>query len=372
MKFKLNLNEETLGDRISKQEGEEAGMSPEEVAAANRAAAQLDDAEIVDGITNGDIERELGRMLKSAKRQQRIAARGGDPEFPALLLVGEAGTGKTSRVKDWCKKKGINCIVKLTSTMDDTDLGGAVTSDKNHEVAVRLASTEFDGLDEPDSILFLDEYNRGAQGVRQTLLNVINDHWIPDVREKGHRRYFPNLLFTVCAMNPDSEGYNVGDSLDRAERSRMKRLDVAADPKAAEAFFTRKFNVEIQHADDEEEAKEYEGRLAIAQTLLKHPSFKFDTSADSDESEENGNGLILNSRTLLKLLEDSDGTKDDFLDQWNSWCNSLKKPMAERILADYVDVDDKANDALKYGDAQPVFKERESSIWDQLETNGAV
>ena len=370
MKFK-KLDEETLGDRISAKEAEEAGISQEEANRINAAAVQLDDAEIVDEITDGDIERALDKALKTSLRQQKIAEKGGDPEYQALLLVGEAGTGKTSRVKDWAKKRGINCIVKLTSTMDDTDMGGAVTADKNHEVAVRLASTEFDGLEAPKSILFLDEYNRGATGVRQTLLNVINDHWIPDVRENGGRRYFPNLLFCICAMNPD-DGYNTGDALDRAERSRLRRIDVKADPRAARGFFKRKYEFELGNADDQSEVRESEGRLKIAQTLLTHPSFSFDDSESSMESEEVGNGQILNSRSLAKLLDASDGTKEDFLDLWDSYCNSLKKPMVERILANYTDVQDKANDALKYGKAKPVFKQKEKSLWNDIEASGVL
>ena len=360
------LNEETLGDRISAKEAEEAGLSPEEAKEINAAAIQLDDAEIVEPITDGDIERACNDALKTALRQQKILKQGGEPEFPALLFVGEAGTGKTSRVKAWAKAKGINCLVKLTSTMDDTDLGGAVTANKDATVAVRLASTEFDLLDEPNSILFLDEYNRGATAVRQTLLNVINDHWIPDVREKGGRRYFPNLLFCICAMNPDTEGYNTGDELDRAERSRLYRIDVKADPKAARGFFKRKYEFELKHADDEEEAREAAGRLQLSQALLTHPSFKFDDAESTLESEMAGNGLILNSRTLSKLLDMCDGTKEDLLDRWDRLCNSLKKPTIERILANYQDVPDKANDALKYGDAKPVFQKKEKSDWDEL------
>ena len=46
-------------------------------------------------------------------------------------------------------------------------------------------------------------------------------------------------------------------------------------------------------------------------------------------------------------------------------CNPAKYDMVEEILANYVDVDDKANDALKYGDDNP-FKERELSAWDKI------
>lgn len=53
-----------------------------------------------------------------------------------------------------------------------------------------------------------------------------------------------------------------------------------------------------------------------------------------------------------------DGTKDDFLDLWSSMVNPLKKSTVEGILANYVDVDDKANDALKTETDSQVFKKK--------------
>ena len=344
--MKFRLNEDTIDDAIAKQ-----------------TAKQLDDAEVVS--EKGDIEDALDRALKTSKRMQKT----GRGEYQGILLVGEAGTGKTSRVRAWAQANGINLLIKQASSMDDTDLGGALTANKDVTVAVRLASTEFDDLDAPDSVLFLDEYNRASTGVRQTLLQLINDHMIPDAREKGGMRVFPNLLFVVCAMNPE-DGYNTGDTLDRAERSRLRRVNVVPDKKNALNYMTKVYTKELEQADDPTEAREAEGRLKIAQTLLSNREFKFDTAQDSEASEEEGNGQILNTRTFAKLLDLCDGTKEDFLSLWDDYCNSLKKPMVERILADYKDVEDKANDALKYKDGeepQSVFKQREKSVWDELQ-----
>lgn len=57
----------------------------------------------------------------------------------------------------------------------------------------------------------------------------------------------------------------------------------------------------------------------------------------------------------------SDGTKSDFLDVWNHYCNPKKKRVIEDILGDYVDIDDKANDALKGGTESSVFGKSNSA-----------
>ena len=80
----------------------------------------------------------------------------------------------------------------------------------------------------------------------------------------------------------------------------------------------------------------------------------------------NGNGLILTARTLTNLLQNCDGTKEDFLDNWNNFCNSTKKTMVEGILANYQDVDDKANDALKGGTESEVFSKKASTLSGRL------
>ena len=68
---------------------------------------------------------------------------------------------------------------------------------------------------------------------------------------------------------------------------------------------------------------------------------------------EDGNRLPLNSRSLESLISDCNGTKDDFLNLWNDYVNNFKKPMAQMILKDYKDVDDKANQAIGAGSKEP-------------------
>lgn len=251
--------------------------------------------------------------------------------------------------------------------MDDTDLGGALSPDRESgRVAVKLASTEFDELDNvPDSVLFLDEFNRAPRSVRGTLLTLIQDHTIPDNRVKGKTRYLKNFLFTIAAVNPADANYNT-DELDDAELSRFKRVDVYHDKLNTRNYLIDQLNRKIADSTDPEEIREYEGQKGIINTLLSSREFSFDSPQDVENSKENGNGLITSARTLTNLLFYCDGTKDDFLDNWNDFCNSTKKPSVEIILSNYEDVDDKANDALKGGTESNVFAQKEDSVWDQI------
>ena len=63
------------------------------------------------------------------------------------------------------------------------------------------------------------------------------------------------------------------------------------------------------------------------------------------------------------MVKTSDGTKEDLLALWPQFANPAKKRMAEDILADYVDVDDKANAALARGTKSEVFA-KTKNLWD--------
>lgn len=329
--------------------------------AVDNAEKVLDKPDTYSG--EGDIEKALDKALKTNKR---IISHGGR-DFNNVLFIGSAGTGKTARITAWAKKNNINLVKVLASTMDDTDLGGVIAGDMGNKSALKLASTQFDELGtEKDSVLFLDEWNRAPTTVRGTLLTLIQNHEIPDPRVKGGARFLPNFLFTVAAINPADANYNT-DKLDDAELGRMRRVYVKSDVLNFLKYIEHQFQKDINSSDDPEEKKVYEGQLGIATKLLKDPRFSFDDKADieaSHDAEENdkGNGLVLNYRSFTNCLYNCDGTKADFLDLWNDYCNSLKKQTVIEILKDYKDVDDKANDALKQGSESSVFKSKQSKI----------
>ena len=338
-------------------------------AAVDSAKKVLDNPEVYSGA--GDIEKALDEALEA----NELEIESGGRDFQNVLFVGAAGTGKTSRIKAWAQKHDINLVKVIAATMDETDLSGVITPNLEKGVAAKLATAEFDELgDVSRSVLFLDEWNRAPQAVRATLLNLIQDHQIPDYREKTGMRFLPNFLFTVAAVNPsDDIGYNT-DALDDAELGRVIEYEVAPDSKAWLDYTRANLNSQLKHAEknpnkaeSEQDIKEIKGRLGIAEKLVTDPRFSFDSSYDiekSKEAKENhaGNGKILTYRNLTDVLNASDGTKDDFLDLWNRKCNSLKKPTVEEILRDYKDVDDVANSALKNDTDSTVFQSKKSAF----------
>lgn len=329
--------------------------------AVDNAEKVLDKPDVYSG--QGDIEKALDRALAT---NRRLIARG-SKDFNNVLFVGAAGTGKTARITAWAKKNNINLVKCLASTMDDTDLGGVIAGDLQNKSALKLATTQFDELGtEKDAVLFLDEWNRAPTTVRGTLLTLIQNHEIPDPRVKGGARFLPNFMFTVAAINPADANYNT-DKLDDAELGRVRRVYVKSDLLNFLQYLESQLNKFINETDNPEDKKVFQGQLGIAEKLLKDPRFTLDDQTDieqSHEAEENGkgNGLVLNSRSFTNCLYGSDGTKNDFLDIWNDYCNSLKKQTVKEILKDYKDVDDKANDALKSGTESSVFASRKSNI----------
>lgn len=111
------------------------------------------------------------------------------------------------------------------------------------------------------------------------------------------------------------------------------------------------------------------GRLKIAETVLSYPDFSYDTSAEVEDNSDDPLYRPLNYRSFTLALERSDGTKDSFLDVWNHYCNYNKKPIIERALNNYQDVDDKANAALKGGTESDVFKKRDAE-WVKQQLRG--
>lgn len=321
---KLILNEDTIENKVKE------------------AVKVLDNPEVVSN--SGDIENALDRALRVNLRNRNANIR----EFENILFVGVTGTGKTARIEAWANAHRINLVPIQASVMDDTDLGGAISPSGDNKTVIRLASTEFDELASvPNSVLFLDEFNRANDNVRGTLLTLINNHTIRDDRVPGKVRYLPNFLFTVAAINPADSNYNTRQ-LDDAEKARFKEVDVTPDPLNLLKYLTTILNREINSPTiDDESKKEAAGQLSIATALLNNRKFIFDSQEDIDASKESGNGLVLSHRTFTNCLLYSDGTKEDFLKNWNSFCNSLKYSMVDRLLKEYKDVDDKANSVFK-------------------------
>lgn len=329
----------------------------------DQASRELE-AEIEDAATKSEIEQALDTSLKLAKRMQ---SKHKTEDFPNILLSGDAGFGKTAIVKEWARKNNINLVYKDAKTMDAMSLGGVVVRDKNDDAyATRLGSKEFHVLDKPNSVLFLDEYNRARAEIRGSLLTLIQDHVIWDPAAEGEMRFLPNFLFTVAACNPANSAYPGAKELDAAEASRFNTIPVQGDPRVHLNYLRKDFGEMIEDsADDPEEQKEYRGMLALAEKILTYPEFGYDTTEEISVNSDSGIRQSLNYRTLRQALLHSGGTKEGLLKVWNQWCNPKKKHDIEEILSDYVDVQDKANDALTGGTSSAVFG-RASNILSKL------
>lgn len=394
---KLTAAERWKKQRDEERKAKEAAhgvLTPEEQAILDKYADPEDEVAYYDG----DIEEALDKIYESAMNQkwkEEYNIENGDilkTEFPCLWLVGEAGTGKTTRVKAWCDANGVAMQERSLSTLDETDLGGAVAADLQQGKARRLSSDEFDDLEKDQCVLFLDEYLRGRAPVRQTLLNLINHHVVPNKEEKGGMKYYPKLLFVVGATNPKSDAYNIKDDFDSAEITRGKLVTVVGDPKGFLWNYLKMKRAEIRAAIKDHRTKYAQqciNKITIAEALVNDPRLEFDTAEEIAEildwegvdKIEGFNGKynvpILNSRSLTKLLEDSDGTVADVLNNWNDYCNPRKKKIAEEIL-DNVDinnfyddsdfeVDDDEFDVDEVDDkANSVFKRKEKSAADEL------
>lgn len=338
--------------------------------AIDKAATSSQEAPVFCG--QGDIEMVLDKVL----RVNRRTINGGGDNYVNVLFIGGAGAGKTARIRAWAKSRHINLLTTSAATMDDTDLGGVLAGNVAKGVAVKLATSQFDELgDVPDSVLFLDEWNRGAMTVRGTLLTLIQNHTVPDSRVKGGQRFLPGFLFTVAAINPDNDDYGV-NPLDKAEIGRMIVVYVKEDKGISLNYIKSELKKELEHTlsnsrvSEEDKAASklaYEREVALAEKLLADPRFYFsDINAikQSNLAKENGtgNGYETTSRNFLKCLLYSEGVKDDFINAWNMACDSLQLPTVKEILKDYKDVDDKANDVLAKGTDSQVFASKASRL----------
>lgn len=326
--------------------------------AVDTAAAQVDAEEVVLVEEETRIEKALNRSLSRAKGKKK--------DFPNILLVGDAGFGKTQIVHEWAKKNNINLVYKDAKTMNATDLGGMIARDAdNPRRTQRLGSNEFSkSLSKPNSVLFLDEFNRAKDEIRGALLTLVADHvvWNPDV--DGEMEFLPNFLFTIAAINPPNAAYPGAKNMDPAERSRFRRIPIQPDPQEHLRYLTTYYSDLIKEAEasgDSVDKLENERRLALAKTLLNSPDFYYDTEEEVEDGVDDSAYVPLNYRSLKIALDESDGTKADFLDIWSDFCNYNKKQLISDILKEYVDVQDKANDILnKHQTKSSVFVTKDS------------
>lgn len=352
MKIKTKLQEDTLG-QAAEAEIKQAEKD------LNATAVTSDDEEF-------ELEQELTHSLSRAHRARKYNT--GEKAIN-ILIVGEAGSGKTERVEQWAQKHGVNLVYLRAGTLDEADFGGVITPGDNG-AAKRLASTDFDALERPNSVLFLDEFNRARPEVRGNLLELINHHVVPDPRVPNNNRYLPNYMFTIAAINPSDPNYDVNE-MDAAEIDRFKFYYHTPKNREFKAYYIKKLNRwldEAKKANDIEYMTELINKINMVNLLMDSKDFEFDSSKDISASRQNGNGKQLSPRSLEQALNDCDGTKENFYKTFKANCNSIKLPKIQNILANYKEVDDKATQALDNHETESdVFSSRRNKI-DKFKT----
>ena len=301
------------------------------------------------------IEKVLQKALKSTLRK-----RASNIDEPSnVLLYGSAGAGKTAMVRSWCKAHNINMFDCKASSLDIATVGGIPypTKDKNGRYTQKpIASSYWDDLFKPNTVLFLDEFNRANSNVRGTLLSLINERELPMSTEGAdgkvkNKHKFDNILFTVVAINPAGAVFDDVESLDLAEISRFSiKSKVELDPKELLIHINRVYDEVLSNPLilDTDRAI-WEGQKNLANTLLSDKTFLFDSPQDEEKivqyNRDNGEVIgPLNYRSFFQTLLDSDGTKADYLAGLSTALfTDTRTNMIKNILANYTDKPLKGN-----------------------------
>ena len=298
-----------------------------------------------------DVEKVLQRALNNAIE----SIEDGTTEmgaFPNVLIYGLAGFGKTAKVKAFCRQHNLNIFECDAKSLDIATVGGIPypkTDPKTGEITQSpIGSRYWDGLNKPNTVLYLDELNRTGPAVRGSLLTLINEHTLPmtiedpKTGEIKNVKHYPNILFTVVSINPADDIFQDNEDLDPAMISRhVSVIEQGPDIRDFLSHLTNVYtSIENNMYLRPERKVKYMGQFEIAKALLTDKSFTFDDSDDvrAIYYDKTRIGNYLNYRSFYSILRNCDGTKKDYLEALNfSGLSKTKVTMIKNILATYTD-----------------------------------
>jgi len=323
--------QETVSDKAAVEVAKEAEEISDKIAADTTIIAEPFKLEKKEReqtyILNNRITRYLNRAWREAKRGQTDEFGEESYAYPNVLIVGLPGSGKTAIVNNWARSVGAN-LVFLDAKNDDLKamINGYVIQDPDRKLTVtKAASGALDDLEKPNSILFLDEFNRQTnQAIRGSVLSLIQDHTI--LGRNNEPIKFPNFLFTIVCTNPIARTDKGASPFFGAELNRFKHqlFDEDSDPKVTEEYFEARWakgpNSVVKRIIDYVN-KKYNGKFTdeaiagielalrrydLGKFILNHDDFKYDNFDEYEEATAEQRNLF-SQRQLTTEIEGLDG-----------------------------------------------------------------
>jgi hypothetical protein len=267
-----------------------------------------------------------------------------------VLISGLPGSGKTASVTDWAEANNIN-LVSINAKNNDLEayINGYTTKNPDDPRRVTQAfSDNLDDLEKPNSVLFLDEYNRQVKPhIRASLYTLINEHKIVG-DGPGRQHTFKNLLFTIAAINPSVPTDKGAAPLNDAEKSRflykLKKMDSDAETTIAyiNAFTAKKIrDLNPKHKLYREALEDYLRAQDLCLHIVTHPNFDssgYDTEDDLQDLFDEQR-TMLNQRSLVEGIYAVNGDPDDFIVWLKFSSDFLDKDIEnlERIVEEYIE-----------------------------------
>ena len=259
---------------------------------------------------------------------------------PNLLVEGETGTGKTEIITKWAKENGVNLF----------SINMAVFVEATQKKVNMLYGGEecICDLSKPKTVLFLDNYDLGTEKSRSFFSSLVERHVLPTANGEV---FLPNILFAIATAWPIPELHTLVESpLTDAEKAKFERYTVECDKEEHLHYLTEFYNNHIASAmekGDEESIKEYKGKIALANCILKDKRFVYTSLESRKENFEEAKKTwkktdlkcgMTTYATFNVVLSGSNGSKRSFLKMWDScFVEQAQKPIVEEILRDYKD-----------------------------------
>ena len=302
-----------------------------------------------------NVKNDLTDKLDDCLANALVAQHNHTTDGTDLLVDGLPGSGKTGIVRQWAKDRGVN-LFYLNAKNDDLgailngfpvdtiekDADGA----EHHAVARSYSfNTALRHLNNPRTVLFLDEFNRADPKLRASLLTLINEHAVEGPGKSGYYT-FENMLFTIACINPSVATDPGAMDLNDAEMSRyVDTMEWDSTTGEAIKYINFYLNKLLKELDPKDEHYgfffvRYTKILNLAMALLTStsPIFEFDSRDDLTDLY-NDKAKMLNQRSLTDALMSHGYSKQKFLDWVDRFSKFLDKDkqMIHEILDNWVE-----------------------------------